>query len=78
MRTQQLIKLNTRTKDVYVNKVDIGWHHCVSLHSYWAKSVSADYKRQKRVIYGSPTLEFLGVGLMRYLIKFSFMKYAVL
>ena len=32
----------------------------------------------KKVIFGSPTLEFLGVGLMRDLIKFTFMKYAVL
>ena len=24
---------------LHVNKVDIGWHHCVSLHSNLAKSV---------------------------------------
>ena len=24
---------------LHVNKVYIGWPHCVSLHSYWPKSV---------------------------------------
>ena len=36
---QLITSFKVRDNSLHVNKVDIGWHLCVSLHGYWPKSV---------------------------------------